>query len=332
LAGLKKSEGDNNEMIQASLRDARDGAAPFRGLKPTAIGSRRSATKRDACCGAGYQPAPHADARTHLLAEAAEQVGNLLRPLKTPALYEQCAQPLKETAANAAHLAALNDAKKRDAAIAALTKGCEARAIAPLLELLKADDGTARIAAAQALGQLGSADAVEPMIEALANDKDARVRAALGLALGSFAVHAARNAALNVLVNPGGVTINDEADLRARCFGVLVVNQMIDVRFSRKAIGFLFGFLDHRDPKLRAVAEEAAVELQHTRNGLRELFGIIKVSNYPDHRRKTVYWLGRWGDPEARDLLTETAANDRDVSVKAAAAEALSKLKVKSEK
>ena len=51
------------------------------------------------------------------------------------------------------------------------------------------------------------------------------------------------------------------------------------------------------------------------------------MSNYPDHRRKAVYWLGRWGDPEARDLLTETAANDRDASVKAAAGEALGKLR-----
>jgi HEAT repeat protein len=60
--------------------------------------------------------------------------------------------------------------------------------------------------------------------------------------------------------------------------------------------------------------------------------GIIKISNYPEFRRKAVYWLGRWGAPEARELLTETAANDRDASVKAAAVEALTKLKVKSEK
>ncbi|NOT59531.1 MAG: hypothetical protein HOP19_04815, partial [Acidobacteria bacterium] len=132
---------------------------------------------------------------------------------------------------------------------------------------------------------------------------------------------------LNVLVNPGGSEITDAADLRARCFGILVVNQMIDVRFSRKAIGFLFGFLDNKDPQLRAIAEAAAVELQHTRNGLRELFGIIKIHSYADFRRKAAEWLGRWGNAEARELLTETAANDRDAGVKAAAAEALKHLK-----
>ncbi len=262
-----------------------------------------------------------------LVVEARTSTAPLQIALKTPALYEQCVQPLTETATNTPHLVALKDAKKRVAAIAALAKGCEARAVTPLLELLQADDVNTRIAAAQSLGQLGSAEFVDLMIEALTADKDAGVRAALGLALGSFKVHAARNAALNVLVNPGGAEIKDAADLHARCFGILVVNQMIDVRFSRKAIGFLFGFLDSKDPQLKAIAEATAVELQHTRNGLHELIGIIKISNYPEFRRKAVYWLGRWGDPEARDFLTETAANDRDPVVMQMAQEALSKLR-----
>lgn len=253
---------------------------------------------------------------------------SLQSTLKTSELYEQCPQPLAETAANTPHLAALKngDVKKRSIAIAALAKGCEARAVAPLLELLRADNADTRITAAAALGQLGSVEAVDPMIEAFA-DPDARVRAQLGHSLGSFVVHRARNAVLNVLVNPGGVTIADADDMRARCFGILVVNQMIDVRFSRKAIGFLFGFLDHKHPQLRAIAEAAAVELQYTRNGLRELMGIIKVHNYPPFRRQAVEWLGRWGDAEARELLTETAANDRDPVVKQMAQEALAKLK-----
>ncbi len=256
-------------------------------------------------------------------------VNGWAQTLKTPELYAQCAQPLKDvTSANAA-LAALKDpaAKKRIAAAHALAQSCDARAVEPLLAALKEDkDVEVRIAAAAALGQLGSVESVDPMIEAL-SDTDARVRAQLGHSLGSFVAHRARNAVLNVLVNPGGAEIKDEADLRARCFGILVVNQMIDVRFSRKAIGFLFGFLDHKDPQLRAIAEATAVELQHTRNGLRELMGIIKVHNYPPFRRQAVEWLGRWGDPEARDLLTETAAHDRDVTVKATAVEALKLLK-----
>ncbi len=317
-ARLASCRNNDSEMIQASLRDA-GMALRFRGLKPTAKVSRRSATKS----------APNGLVNRISQGRVTETAALSQIALKTPELYSQCAQPLKDVTSANASLAALKDpaAKKRIAAADALAKSCDARAVEPLLAALKEDkDVEVRIAAAAALGQLGSVDAVDPMIEALA-DTNARVRAALGHALGSFTVHRARNATLNVLVNPGGAEIKDEADLRARCFGILVVNQMIDVRFSRKAIGFLFGFLDHKDPQLRAIAEATAVELQHTQHGLRELMGIIKVHNYPDFRRKAVAWLGRWGDPEARDLLTETAANDRDLSVRLAAQAALAQLK-----
>ena len=314
-------------LIQASLRDAGAIALRFRGLKPTAKVSRRSATKRMRLWRNHWARNYLADNNSH--GWAMDTAASSQIALKTPELYVQCAQPLKDVASSNAARAALKDpsAKKRIAAANTLAKSCEARAVEPLLAALKEDtDAEVRIAAAAALGQLGSVDAVDPMIEAL-SDTDARVRAQLGHSLGSFVVHRARNAVLNVLVNPGGAEIKDAADLRARCLGILVVNQMIDVRFSRKAIGFLFGFLDHKDPQLRAIAEATAVELQHTQHGLRELMGIIKISNYPEFRRKAVYWLGRWGDPEARDFLIETAANDRDPVVKQMAQEALAKLR-----
>mgnify|MGYP001009378059 CR=1 FL=1 len=252
--------------------------------------------------------------------------------LKTPALYEQC-QSLTESAANtdaiAKAAAALKgaDAKKRQEALQTLVKSCDPRAGEALLGALRNEDATVRVAVVEALGKLGSQDAIDPMIEALQTDQDARVRAALGLALGSFNVHRARNAALNVLVNTGGAKVTDEAEMRARCFGVLVVNQMRDVRFSRKAISFLFDFLDNADPKLRALAETTAAELQHTRNGVHELIGILQQHNFPDFRRKAAYWLGQWGAAEARDALQQAALGDRDASVQQVAKAALAKLK-----
>ena len=74
---------------------------------------------------------------------------------------------------------------------------------------------------------------------------------------------------------------------------LLMVNQLRDVRFSRKAIGFLFTFLDYEDEKLRRIAEETALELKHTRNGFRELIAILKQYNYPVFRRKADYYLGK---------------------------------------
>ncbi len=251
---------------------------------------------------------------------------------KTPALYEQC-EAMAENAANTASIAKAaaalksTQAKLRIEAAQALTKTCDPRVNDSLLGLLQDADATVRVAAVEALGKLGNQEAIDPMIEALQTDKDWRVRAALGLALGSFNVHRARNATLNVLVNTGNVRVTDEGDLRARCFGILVVNQMRDVRFSRKAISFLFEFVDHDDPKLRQVAEATTVELQHTRNGLHELIGILQQHNFPEYRRKAAYWLGQWGATEARAALEQTAIGDRDSGVQQTAKAALGKLK-----
>lgn len=251
---------------------------------------------------------------------------------KTPALYEQCeasAENTANTAASAKATAELKSAaaKNRLEAVQALAKTCDPRVNDTLLGLLQDVDATVRVAAVEALGKLGQQGAIDPMIEALQTDKDWRVRAALGLALGSFTVHRARNATLNVLVNTGNVKVTDEGDMRARCFGILVVNQMRDVRFSRKAVSFLFEFLDYDDPKLRQVAEMTAVELQHTRNGKHELVGILQQHSFPEYRRKAAYWLGEWKAVEARAALEQTALGDRDSSVQQTAKAALAKLK-----
>jgi HEAT repeat protein len=257
--------------------------------------------------------------------------GATAQTLKAPALYEQC-QPLVENPAQTEALTKQSallksgDVKQRTAAAQALAKTCDPRATPALLEALKDEDAAIRRGAIEALGKLGSAETVEALIEAL-QDRDWQVRAALGLTLGSFNIHAPRNATLNVLVNTGGAKVTDEGDMRARCFGVLVVNQMRDVRFSRKAISFLFDFLDNDNPKLRAVAEATAAELKHTRNGYHELIGILKQHNYPDFRRKAAYWLGEWQQSEARAALAEAAIADKDPIVQQTAKAALEKLK-----
>jgi len=106
-----------------------------------------------------------------------------------------------------------------------------------------------------------------------------------------------------------------------------MVNQLRDVRFSRKAIGFLFAFLDYEDEKLRRIAEETALELKNTRNGFRELIGILKQHNYPVFRRKAAYYLGKYNIEESRPALAEAAAGDRDASVQKMAKEALEAMK-----
>jgi HEAT repeat protein len=251
-------------------------------------------------------------------------------PIRAEALYEQCSslQGGAEAAVVENALAALKgkETAKRVRAAEALAKSCDSRAVEPLVAALKDTEVAVRIAAVEALGQLGDRNSIGPLIEAL-DDQDWRVRAALGRALCSFQVYQSSHVALNRLVNPGDQKIADEGDLRARCIGILMINQLRDVRYSRKAISFLFTFLDHENEKLRRIAEETALELKNTRNGFRELIGILKQHSYPDFRRKAAYYLGKYNIEEARPALAEAAVGARDASVQKAAKEALEAMK-----
>jgi HEAT repeat protein len=243
-------------------------------------------------------------------------------------LYDACAALQSSKADVPGQILALKDkdARKRVEAAESLARSCDARAVEPLLAALKDDDAMIRAAAVAALGQLGDRAAIEPLIE-MAAEEDERVRAALVRTLASFQVYQASNAALNVFTNPGEKRVTDAGDLRARCLGILAVNQLRDVRFSRKAIGFLFVFLDSPDPALRRIAQETALELKNTRNGYHELIGILKQHNYPDFRRKAAYWLGQFKLESARDALAEAALGDRDPGVQKAAKDALEEMK-----
>ncbi len=245
-------------------------------------------------------------------------------PIRAEPLYEQCASLRDTGAAAASAIATLKDkdAQKRVKAAETLAASCDARAVESLVAALKDPEVAVRVAAVQALGQLGDRSAIEPLIEAI-GDEDWRVRAALGRTLCSFQAYASSNAALNLLANPGGKKVSDEGDLRARCQAILMVNQLRDVRFSRKAIGFLFGFLDYQDGNLRRIAQETALELKNTRNGFRELIGILKQSNFPDFRRKAIYYLGKYKIEETLPILTEISIEDRDSVVRKIAKEAV---------
>lgn len=242
-------------------------------------------------------------------------------------LYSQCAS-LQANADTPSVIAALKDKdpQKRIKAAATLAKSCDSRATTPLLSAAKDESINVRVAAIEALGQLGDQEAIDPLIE-LIEGADWQMRMALVRSLASFQVYRSNNAVLNSLTNPGDQKITEETDLRVRCFGILVVNQMRDVRFSRKAIGFLFAFQEHQQPEFRRIADETGLELRNTRNGYHELAGILKQHNSPDFRRKAALWLGKFSTDEARTVLEEAAANDKDPSVKAAAQNALAAMK-----
>ncbi len=246
-------------------------------------------------------------------------------------LYEQCKILVDASEKAPALIAALSELKdknpqKRIDAAKTLGKLCDTQATEPLMVAYRDENLSVRVAAVEAMGQLGDTEVIDPLIESIP-DQDWQVRMALVRTLASFQVYRSNNAVLNLLTNPGDNKITEENDLRVRCFGILTVNQMRDVRFSRKAISFLFMFQDHEKPNFRHIAEEAGLELRNTRNGYHELAAILKYHNFPDFRRKAAYWLGKFSTDEARAALEDSAANDKDPSVKKAAQDALATTK-----
>jgi len=247
------------------------------------------------------------------------------------ALSEQCealAEKPEATAEVTRLLAALKDkeSKARLGAAQQLGKSCDQRAVNPLINLLKDPDPLVRIAAVEALGQLGDRSSVEPLIDA-SGDEEWRVRQAIGRALCAFQYYPASYAALNKVANPQNGPLGDEGDIRARCATVIAINQLRDVRFSRKAVQFLFAFLDDQRQIVRQIAEQAMLELKNTRNGSHELIGLLKQSNNPQFREKAAYWLGKLGVERARPALGEASVGDQDIRVQQAAKEALALIK-----
>lgn len=298
-------------ILLASILVSTDSLIPARGQQPLTVWGKTGGDKTDQGRPAGNLPGNR----------------DRLEEIRAWPLYEPCVPVVTDKPAMAAALGQLGapDAAKRLEAIGRLTGMCAPEMVDPLLVALRDDDVKVRIAAIETLGRLGDQRSIEQLV-ALAFDPDWRIRAVLGRTLASFQVYQPSNTVLNGIVNPGGRPIVDAGDLRARCLGVLMVNQLHDVRFSRKSIGFLFTFLDLPDAELRSIAEETAAELKKTRNGYHELVGIARKPGYPGYRIRAIEWLARWNMKEGREVIAEISATDTNPRVSEAATKALATL------
>jgi HEAT repeat protein len=217
--------------------------------------------------------------------------------------------------------------EQKIALITQVRRACQPASVARLLVPLEDEDPQVRLAAIEALGQIQQPEVIEPLVERVGRETDWQVRTALAWSLASFQSHLPSSAVLNLIANPGSQPIRGgETELRTRCAAILAVNQLRDVRYSRKAVVFLFAFLDLPDPRMVKVAEQALSLLPETRNGYHEMVGIIRKHGFPDHRSKAAVWLGRWRATSARPVLLEVAAKETHPRVLQAVKEALALL------
>ncbi|MCW5966868.1 MAG: HEAT repeat domain-containing protein [Blastocatellales bacterium] len=247
-------------------------------------------------------------------------------------LYERCASLDGVSGANEKVEAAIaslksGDVSSRKNAAETLARACDRRAVEPLVASAKSDTDTGvRVAAIEALGRLGDREAIDPLLE-LIDDPDWRVRLPLSRTLCSFQVDRASYDVLNRLVNPASMQIESEGDLYARCQGILMICQLREEAFSRKAVLFAISLLDLSASEHKRMVEATMYELGKTRNGRYQFVTALDQSLNPNVRLRAAYWIGELGIDIADESLKRAAAEDRDPRVRQAATEALAKLK-----
>lgn len=252
-------------------------------------------------------------------------------PIKSLPIYEPCASLNAGKASDDAVAKAIAALKSQDVnariqAAQSLSKTCDKRALDPLLDALSGDAETkVRVAAVEALGRFGDQSSAQPLMDLLGS-QNLEVKTAMVSALASLPGFQGRNAVVNLVANPSGVEVKDDADMRLRCAAILTACQLKDVSHSRKSILFLFDLLNSNHANIRALAEQTMMELKNTRNGLTEMLAIMKQSNNPVLRRWAATWIGKIGFTGAREALQEAADSDKDPEVKRLAAESLKRV------
>jgi hypothetical protein len=217
-------------------------------------------------------------------------------------------------------------APARMAIIEKLGRSCDRGATEQLLGLLNDGEVAVRVAAIEALGRLGDPEAIDPLIDQIGAGPD-EVRLALARSLISFKLTKARSAVVNVIIHPLNRPVLGEGDMRVRGSAILTLNELPNPAFNRKSIGFLYEIKQSPDPAVVKVVEETLTLLPKTRNGAREMVGIIRNNNIPGLRAWMCEWIGRLQIVEGRESLSEIAASDPDARTRAAAQRALEQLK-----
>ena len=194
-----------------------------------------------------------------------------------------------------------------------------------MIARLGASSLSTRLAAIDGLGRLGGQESAEALIEQLF-DPSPQIRLALIPAMVAFPEFRMRNSVLNSIArgNPQETETPEKASLTG--VAMLTLNQLIDTSYNRKAILFQFELEQAGIPAILPTVMSSMGGLTKTRNGVRELIGILKKHNSALIRKWAATWLGKLRAEEAREALQNSAVNDQNSAVKDAAAAALQEL------
>ncbi len=215
-----------------------------------------------------------------------------------------------------------NQEKERVGFVRQLGESCNQRAVRPLIDLLRDPSLAIRVAAIEGLGRLGDPESIDFLVDQ-AFDEAVEIRMALIGSLASFRYQKAKTTILNSIAHPGGKEITREDELRVRGVAILTLNNISDNTYCYKAITFLHDLGETKNPALLKVIDEIFTALTQTRNGTREMIGILKRHSSPMMRIWMAQRMGSLRLAEARDALSEIAANDRDPQVRGEAEAAI---------
>lgn len=233
--------------------------------------------------------------------------------------------PEDALASSLASLALPQSEAKTEEILQQLAGSCDTRAVAAMIARLGASSLSTRVAAIGGLGRLGGRESAEALIELL-SDPTPQIRLALIPAMVAFPEPKLRISVLNRIArgNPQEIRTPEKAYLTG--VAMLTLNQLIDTSFNRKAILFQFELEQEGIPAIQPTVMSSMGGLTKTRNGVRELIGILKKHNSALIRKWAATWLGKLRAEEAREALQNSAVNDQNSTVKDAAAAALQEL------
>jgi HEAT repeat protein len=187
-----------------------------------------------------------------------------------------------------------------------------------LINALKDNDAGVQLKAAEELGKLADARAIGPLIEVLRNDENSDVRQKAAWALGQINDPGT--------VDPLSYASVKDADyyVRGEAYNALQKSTVGGNKVDSRSVDPIIGALKDEDQGVRLRAAEALGQLKNAA-ATDPLIEILRNDENSDVRQKAAWALGQICDPGTVDPLSYASVKDADYYVRGEAYNALQK-------